>query len=193
MDITTLQHFFEAYPWGIYVCLLIAPFIQEDAAVIGAAAASVAGGGDTVLLFLSILTGLTLSDLWKYWAGRLAHSQKWAKKFSQKPGVLNAQEKVKSKLAVTLMIVRFVPGTRIPFYVASGFFNAPFSKFAFFVAFSALLYIGIIFALFHALGEVVGENIKTWLPVIAVTLMVVLITVQFIKKRKRKAAASTAL
>lgn len=172
-------------------CFLIAPFIQEDAAVIGAAAASVSGGGDTPLLFLSILTGLTLSDLWKYWAGRLAHSQKWAKKISQKPGVLNAQEKVKSKLGATLMLVRFVPGTRIPFYVASGFFNASFSRFAFFVALSALTYIAIFFGLFHALGQVAGENIKVWLPAIAISLFVLLLTVQFVKKRRRKRAATS--
>ena len=34
-----------AYPWGIYLCLLLAPFIQEDAAIIGAASASTIGMG----------------------------------------------------------------------------------------------------------------------------------------------------
>ncbi|MEL7517680.1 MAG: hypothetical protein AAFN48_01855 [Pseudomonadota bacterium] len=185
----SLHEFLSAYPWGLYVCFLIAPFVQEDAAVIGAAASSAAGLGDTSWLLLSILSGLTLSDLWKYWAGRAAVSQNWARKYAEKPGVKNAQEKVVNKPGSSLMLVRFVPDTRIPFYVASGFFEAHFGKFSLFVALSALLYIGIAFALFHTFGEIAGEKAKGWLPAVALMLLTIVLSVQFIRTRQKTRGA----
>jgi len=55
--IDALQSFFQVYPWGIYAVFFVAPFVQEDAAVLGAAAASSTGAGDPSLLFVSILFG----------------------------------------------------------------------------------------------------------------------------------------
>ena len=41
-----LNELLVAYPWGIYVLVALGPFIQEDAAILSAAAASAAGAGD---------------------------------------------------------------------------------------------------------------------------------------------------
>ncbi|MFC7290236.1 DedA family protein [Hirschia litorea] len=183
----SLLSFFEVYPWGIYVCFLILPFVQEDAAVIGAAAASAHGLGEPALLVISILAGLTASDLWKYWAGRAAISHQWAKKYAAKPSVKRARDGVVNHLASSLMVVRFVPGTRIPFYVAAGFFKAPFPKFSFYVMLSAFVYVAITFVLFHAFGEIAGERAKAILPIIAVTLVVVLIGVQYVRRKRANA------
>lgn len=180
----SLLTFFEVYPWGVYACFLILPFIQEDAAVIGSAAASVSGLGDPALLALSILVGLTFSDLWKYWAGRAAITHKWAQKYADKPSVKRARDGVVNHLATSLMVVRFVPGTRIPFYVASGFFKASFPKFSVFVILSGALYIALTFIFFHVFGEIAGERVKAWLPIIAVVLVVTLVVVQLIRRKK---------
>ncbi len=186
----SLLSFFEAYPWGIYACFLILPFVQEDAAVIGSAAASAHGLGEPSLLIISILIGLTASDLWKYWAGRAAISHKWAKKYAKNRSVKRARDGVVNHLASSLMVVRFVPGTRIPFYVAAGFFKAPFPKFTFFVMFSAFLYVALTFILFHAFGEIAGERAKAILPIVAITLVVVLIGVQYIRRKRANANAN---
>ncbi len=187
----SLHEFFLAYPWGLYACFILAPFVQEDAAVIGAASASATGLGDTGYLLLSILAGLTLSDLWKYWAGRAALTQSWAKKYADKPGVRNAKDRVVNRLASSLMVVRFVPGTRIPFYVASGFFKAPFDRFSLFVALSALAYIALVFGLFHVLGEVAGEQAKGWFPIIAIGLFVLILIAQRLNRTKSATEAAS--
>lgn len=182
--VEVLLNFFEAYPWGVYACFLIVPFIQEDAAVIGSAAAAVAGLGNPALLAFSILLGLSMSDLWKYWAGRAALSQQWAQKYADRPSVKRARDGVVNHLASSLMAVRFVPGTRIPFYLASGFFKAPFAKFSFFVIFSGALYIAITFCFFYIFGEIAGEKAKSWLPIIAISLVVILVVLQVIRRRR---------
>ena len=66
------------------------------------------------------------------------------------------------------MIARFVPGTRIPLYIAAGFFQASFLKFSGFIFLSALIYIGVAFGLFSILGEVAGEEAKKYLPIVAI-------------------------
>lgn len=177
-----LEHFAHI-PYGVYICFLLAPFVQEDAAVLGAASTSALGMSDSGLLFLAVLVGLTLSDVWKYWAGRAALTQKWAKKYAEKPRVLAAKNKVITRLGKALMVVRFVPGTRIPFYVAAGYFNAPFGKFTAFIVLSGFVYIALVFALFHALGAVLGEAVKAWLPIIAIGLVAIVVVAQWVRAR----------
>lgn len=167
-----LNDLLAAYPWGIYVLVAIGPFIQEDAAIISAAAASAAGAGSPQLLFVTLLAGLSLSDLWKYWLGRAAHTHTWGRKFAQKPGVQAARDKVVRRLGLSLLTARFVPGTRVPLYIACGFFKAPFWKVALYVISSAIVYVTIAFTLFHKLGDMAGERINTYAPILAVCVVV---------------------
>ena len=171
--------------WLAYVCALIGPFIQEDAAVLGAASASVSGIGTPMGMFIAITVGLTISDLWKYWLGRAAISQPWAKQHAENPRILKAKDSIVHNLGKSIMIARFVPGTRIPLYIAAGFFQASFLKFSGFIFLSALIYIGVAFGLFSLLGEVAGEEAKKYLPIVAIVGFVFLL----IFKRLRRPSA----
>lgn len=163
-----MDAFFDNSEWFAYVCALIGPFIQEDAAVLGAASASVSGIGTPLGMFIAITVGLTISDLWKYWLGRAAISQPWARKHAESPRILKAKDSIVHNLGKSIMVARFVPGTRIPLYIAAGFFQASFFKFSSFIFLSALIYIGIAFTLFNVLGEVAGEEAKKYLPAVAI-------------------------
>lgn len=164
-----------AYPWGIYVLAALGPFIQEDAAIISVAAAAAAGAGDTTLLYVSLLIGLSASDLWKYWLGRAGHTHAWGRSIAGKPGVQAAREKVVNRLGMSLIVARFVPGTRIPLYLACGFFRAPFWKVAIFVVGSAVVYTSIAFVLFRKLGAMAGERIEQFAPIVAAALVICII------------------
>lgn len=157
--------------WVLYATIFLLPFFQEDAAVIGAAAASITGAGSTPILLLAIFLGLLSSDAWKYWMGRLARRYEWAHKFAEKPGVSIAGDLVRKEFLQTMLTARFVPGTRIPTYIACGFFRANYVKYVVVLAFTAALYISIMFIMFHVLGMVAGEKAKIWLPVTAVVLL----------------------
>lgn len=168
--------------WFPYLCALIGPFIQEDAAVLGAASASVSGIGTPMGMFIAITIGLTVSDLWKYWLGRAAISQSWAKKHAESPRILKAKDSIVHNLGKSIMVARFIPGTRIPLYIAAGFFQASFLKFTAFIFLSALIYIAIAFGLFHILGEVAGEEAKKYLPIVAVFGFVFLLIFKRLKR-----------
>jgi len=163
-----MDNIFNNAEWFAYLCALIGPFIQEDVAVLGAASAAVSGVGTPLWMFVAVTIGLTVSDLWKYWLGRAAISQPWAKKYAQNPRILKTQDSIVHNLGKSIMIARFIPGTRIPLYIAAGFFKASFVKFSIFIFLSALIYIAIAFGLFHLLGEVAGEEAKKYLPIVAI-------------------------
>ena len=158
--------------FALYLAIFLLPFIQEDAAVIGAATASIMGLAPTSFLVAAIISGLIASDAWKYWIGRLARRYSWAHKFAEKPGVSVAGDLVRKEFVQTMLTARFVPGTRIPTYVACGFFKANYAKYLVVLMMTAALYVAIMFTLFHVGGEVAGEQAKIWLPVTAVTFLV---------------------
>ena len=57
----------------IYMTAFIGPFVQEDAAILGAVTAFIHPETQTMasgtVILLSMLAGLIISDLWKYWIG----------------------------------------------------------------------------------------------------------------------------
>ena len=163
--------FIQQYQLGLYVCFLLLPLIQEDLAVFLAASATVSGVGNPVVGFLVVLIGLTASAALYYGIGYAAIRQNWARKFTENPKVEKAGEQVKTNLVKSLFVARFVPPVRIPFYLASGFFKLDFVKVLFFSVVSAILYIGIAFILFHLFGEAVGSQLKIYLPLVAVLLV----------------------
>jgi len=171
--------FAHARAW-IYLLILVAPFIQEDTAVIGAATASM-GPANPWLCFAALVIGITLSDLWKYWIGRAAHVFEWTRRMAERPAVLAARDRVHNHLVTTLLVARFVFGTRIPLFIAAGLFQAPAKQVVLIVTLSALAYAGIIFALFHLLGRILGEQAEHIIPWIALLVVASLLTFQVIR------------
>ena len=185
MDFT---HLVSTWPWGVYLLIVVTPFIQEDTAVIGAATASISGA-DPLACYLLLVLGITGSDLFKYWIGRASHAFAWTRRMTQRADVLAARERVLKRLGLTLVIARFVPGTRIPLFIASGLFHAPFGRTAAYVIGTAFLYAGIIFAVFHALGAAMGDEARRTLPFVALGIVALVLVAQLIHSALARRAA----
>jgi len=179
--------------WVLFGALFLTPFLQEDFGVILAATASLAGTAPTVLLIAAILTGLVASDAWKYWMGRLARRYQWAHKFAEKPGVSVAGDLIRKEFLQTMLTARFVPGTRIPTYIAAGFFKAHYPKYVLTLVFTASLYIGVVFSLFHTVGAVAGEEAIVWMPLVTITLLAAYILFRWINHRRKQEGVMTPL
>jgi len=175
----------ESSMWLLYLGLFFGPFVQEDAAVIGAASLSLSESNHWISIFGFILAGLIASDSWKYWLGWAAKHHKWAKKYAERESVLKMKAGVLGNAVKTLIAVRFIPLARVPTYLATGFFGVPYLKYWLSIAFSATVYVTLIFTGFHLLGELMGEHLKTFAPFIGLALAIVLISFILIKKRQR--------
>lgn len=179
--------------WMLCLVVFLLPFWQEDLAVIVAATGSITAAAPTPYLLVAILAGLVASDAWKYWVGRLARRYEWAHKFAEKPGVSIAGDLIRKEFIQTMLAARFVPGTRIPTYVAAGFFKADYPKYVLTLVFTAALYVSIVFTLFHALGAIAGEQAKVWLPVGAVVLLACYIVFRWLNHVARHEGPMTPL
>lgn len=169
-----------------YLLVFIGPFIQEDAAVIGAASLSTNEMTKTLPIFLTILTGLILSDIWKYWIGWAAIRNEKARNFVERRHVAALKGKVERNIVATLFTARFLPLARVPTYVACGLFKINYLKFCLIVALTGFTYVVAIFTLCHLLGEAIGEQFKWVVPIIAFTALIIYILI--IKWRRDRSA-----
>jgi membrane protein DedA with SNARE-associated domain len=173
-------------PWAVYFALFLGPFVQEDAAVVGAAAAAVSGHVSPVAAMVVTWFGLMISDGWKYWVGRLAHRSRRASRWIADARVQNARERVLRRLGLTLLVARFVPGTRIPLYIACGVFRAPFWRFIALVAASGALYLALMYAIIRSLGAVMGEHIRQYAPFVVVLVVITILVASWVRQRAQQ-------
>ncbi len=174
----------------LYIGVFIGPFVQEDAAVLTAASLSTNEMAKPVPLFLTILIGLFLSDIWKYWIGWAAVRNQKAQNFvDRRKHIALMKEKVRSHTIPTLFAARFLPLARIPAYVACGLFGVNYLKFCAIIFTTALVYVSVIFAMCHVLGEIVGENDKWMVPVIGAGILLIYLGYIFWKRDPKKTDA----
>lgn len=173
--------------WPVYFAAFVSPFVQEDAAIIGAAAAFLNPAANKMasgqLILVSMFVGLVISDLWKYWIGFAGRSRKWAQKAASKKTVLLIGDKIVRHPGKTLLFARFVPGTRIPAYIASGFFGVPFALFAFWIVVSGLAYVGVAVAVLASVGAVAGKAGQLYVAVALVIGILVYAIIQMLKSK----------
>lgn len=174
--------------WQLYLPILIGPFVQEDAAVIAAAALCAADPQHFPNVFIIILIGLIASDAWKYWIGYAAHTHPKMRAMAEKERVVSMGEKVKTNTVVTLFAARFIPFARVPSYIACGYFKIPYWKFFLTISVTALLYVMIVFAIAHYLGELFGDKIEIILPIFGAIMLSFLLSLWGFKRFKAKSA-----
>ena len=168
----------------IYIGVFFGPFVQEDAAVLAAASLSANNPGYFPTMFFVILVGLILSDVWKYWIGWAALKNPRARAFAEKKHVADLQDKVQRYTLATLFGARFLPLARIPAYVACGFFKVPYWKFCLMIALTATVYTAVIFTICHLVGEIMGEKFEWLLPIIGVSVALLFVGYQVLKRRR---------
>ncbi len=170
-------------PWVLYLLVFLSPFVQEDTAVIGTASLTAIDKLALGPAAIAITMGLFFSDIWKYWIGWFALKNKNSAAFSKKELVLGLKQKIHAFPFTTLVAARFIPFTRIPSYIACGFFKMSYPVFCLFVAITAIMFVTLAFGLFHILGQFFGNELKWLLPVIGIGLVILLLGIHFLRSK----------
>jgi len=174
----------QNYPWAPYLVVFVGPFVQEDAAVVGTAALTALGKLALGPALVAIFLGLFFSDIWKYWIGWAALKNETGAKFSQSSKVLALKEKVEKHPITALLSARFIPLTRVPTYIACGFFRYSYFKYCCLIALTAAIYIALFFSAFHLLGSVAAEKLTWILPLIGIAMVLTALIIGYAKSRK---------
>ena len=166
----------------LYFVVFVGPFIQEDGAVFIAASLFSQNPERYPLMFLIILFGLILSDIWKYWIGWYALKNAKVYSIINTDKITKLEKKVQEHTLTTLFLARFLPLARVPIYIACGLFRIPYAKFCIIIALTATIYCIIVFALVYFLESFLGKDLKWVLLIIGFTIILIIISTQLTKK-----------
>lgn len=129
-------------------------FVSEDAAALGAAVIVASGALSWPLGFAAAFLGIWLGDLWLYAMARLIGAP-----FLKRMKCDVALERSRARLArsgsFALILIRFVPGLRLPGYLAAGAVSFPLARFVLVTGLAAAVWVTGIFFTVRWLG--VGE------------------------------------
>jgi len=145
--------------------IVLLSFISEDAATISSALSLFGGPINWQLGFAACFAGIWLGDLGVYSLarcfGKPILKSRWIARFADAEAIEWCRTRFNDHASLKLLASRFVPGTRLPTYLAAGLLSMPVTRFAAVTAFGALLWIGGIFII----AKLLGSQTLIWLSV----------------------------
>jgi len=171
--------------------IILLSFVSEDAAAVSSALSIFGGPFSWRVGFVSCFAGIWLGDLGLYSLARCAGKNlldtRWVRRFAD-PCAISRCEKVFSRhSSVALITRRFVPGTRLPTYLAAGLFGMPLRRFALITAVGGLVWVSGVFAL----TKIFGTHVLLWFTsgqtkIAAVVLTGVVVSTAILLLRKAR-------
>lgn len=119
-----------ASPALLLAAILAASFVLEDAAVVAAALLAARGLVDPGAALAILCFGTTAGDFGLHFAGRWARRHRWVERRCSAAGFERASDRVHRRPWRALILARFVPGLRLPTYLASGLMRVPLGSFS---------------------------------------------------------------
>lgn len=115
------------------VTLGLLTFVQEDVPTVSGALLAAAGTLSWTTSFLGVFLGIWIGDALLYLlarrVGRPLLQRSWSRRFFDADAVARSERWFSEKGTWLLVSSRFVPGTRLPTYLAAGFLRLPFGRF----------------------------------------------------------------
>ena len=162
------------HPGLLALCIILATYLLEDAAIVSAALLSADGQINPELAFLALFTGIASGDIGLYWAGRFLTRWRWLLNWVGSLSIDQAGVWLKQKMVMTILLVRIIPGLRLPTYLACGFFKIPFFSFTLLISFASAIWTGLIFYGFYLFGIMFWAELSDWKRLL-LPLLIVLI------------------
>jgi len=133
--------------------IIASSFLFEDltAIIVGVLVAD--GLATAPLILFSLYIGVILSDLMLYGLGWLARTHPKLARYVDHEFIAPFRLWLETRFILTVFSARFVIGSRVPIYTASGFFRMPFFTFVRTVVAAGILWITFIFSLSYWFGH----------------------------------------
>ena len=114
---------------SLVLAIILGTFILEDptAVIVGMLAAD--GTIGMPIALFSLYAGIILGDIGLYCLGWLASKHHRLGQYVDHDLTLPFRAWLESRFVLTIFAARFIPGSRLPTYTASGFFGSPLSTF----------------------------------------------------------------
>ncbi len=173
-----------ANPFLVFMAIVAATFILEDAATVGAGLLAAEGLIHPGLGLAALYTGIVGGDLALYGLGRAAASRDWLRRRIGEEQLARGRRWLDRRLILTLFGARSVPGLRLPTYTASGFFRISFVRFAAIAIVAAAVWTTAFFGLVYGFGQAAASVLGHWSWAVGVVLLALAIILpRFISPR----------
>ncbi|CAM3773059.1 DedA family protein [Parendozoicomonas haliclonae] len=125
--------FFEGYlfssPVLLWMALFLGTFVLEDAAIVAGVMLVLQEGISEFGGFSALLLGIVVGDILLYTLGAWSSSLKLLQHWKQKHASQKIGGWLKENALLTILLVRFAPGLRLPCYLSCGWFSIPLKVF----------------------------------------------------------------
>lgn len=162
---------------AIVVLIVLATFVLEDAAIAGAAILATMGLVDPTLALASLIFGIFAGDLGLYALGAATRRLSWTRGLARHPHLARSAAWLRARAGRTLILARFLPGFRLPIYVASGMVDISLPLFAVLTLSAGLVWTVVIFETILLLGQAQAEELRViaWIAAAALLLGTLLV------------------
>ncbi len=189
--------FHDWMPVAQAAALGLLTFVQEDVPTITAALLAAAGNLTWQAGFLGVFLGIWVGDALLYLlarsVGRPLLQRPWALRFLNPAAVARSEKWFSEKGTWLLLSSRFVPGTRLPTYLAAGFLRLPFGRFLLVTGTAVAVWTVGIFLLAKMFGPDLLRWLKQWnssgwaiLPLVVALALLLRLSVKFGKRNLRR-------
>lgn len=141
---------------ALALAVVLLTFAYEDGATLLAVTLGMAGRLDPRLGFASAVLGIWAGDVGLYLVGAKVGGKftqsRLAGRFVSPASLAKAQSWFERRGILTIILSRFIPGSRLPLYVAAGALKQPARLFAAVTGICAMVWVGAIFAASHFAG-----------------------------------------
>jgi membrane protein DedA with SNARE-associated domain len=141
--------FFNTQP-ALALFVFLFTFAYEDGATLLAVTLGAAGRLDPRLALVSAVLGIWGGDVGLYWigatlGGRLEQSG-WVRRLVSPEAYIRARSWFEHRGTLTIVLSRFIPGSRLPLYLAAGALKQSARLFASVTGICAIVWVSAIFA-----------------------------------------------
>ncbi len=142
---------------SLSLAIILGTFILEDptAVIVGLLAAD--GTIGVPLALTSLYVGIILGDLGLYCLGWFASTHPRLQLYHDRTITLPLRAWLESRFVLTIFWARFIPGSRLPTYAASGFFRSPLSTFMYTIIAATSIWTTFLFFISYWFGDITSE------------------------------------
>ncbi len=137
--------------------IMLGTFMLEDTTtvIVGLLAADHVIG--VPLALFSLYAGIIVGDIGLYCLGYLASTNARLARYVDHDFIAPFRAWLETRFVLTVFSARFIPGSRLPTYTASGFFRSPLSTFILTAIFATSLWTTVLFSASYWFGNFTSE------------------------------------
>lgn len=161
LHFTALLSFAGQSHISLLAVILLASLLLEDAATVGTGLLAAAGAVDPLAAVLTLTFGTAAGDMALHAVGRWLGSYRWVAARRNEPRFARAVEWVGRRSWIALAAARFLPGFRLPTYLASGVLKLPVGGCAAVILAASVIWTPALFFISCAQGAAIAKQVTT--------------------------------